>query len=487
MKGINIAKNEHHIQMNLNMLNRHGLIAGATGTGKTITLKVIAEQLSKSGVPVFLADVKGDLASLAEPLEMNEKITERLARLNIEDYAPQSFPVQLWDIFGENGTPVRATITDMGPLLLSRLLNLNNTQAGVLNIAFKISDDAGLLLLDLKDLQSLLREMADNNSQYSAKYGNMSKQSIGAIQRQLLSLESQGADRFFGEPALKLEDFMQVKDGKGIINILSAEKLYLQPMLYTTFLMWLLTELFEVLPEAGDLDQPKLVFFFDEAHLLFKDANPSFVTQVEQVVRLIRSKGVGVFFITQNPIDIPDTVLGQLGNRVQHALRAFTPRDQKAVKSAAETFRQNPNLDVSTVLGELKTGEALVSFLNEEGQPSIVERAWIRPPESKIGVISDHVKKDLLQNNPFKAYTEVLDRESAYELLQQKVASDNQLAEAKKLEEEKEKLAKQEQNKKPAPRKTKSEFEKVATSVLSSVGRQISREIVRNIFGGRKR
>ncbi|UTH08770.1 DUF853 family protein [Macrococcoides canis] len=472
--NIKIAKAaDHDILLNLPMANRHGLIAGATGTGKTVTLKVMAEQFSKAGVPVFLADIKGDLASIAEPMTVNDKIQERLTNLQIDDYSPQTFPVRLWDIFGEQGTPVRATITDMGPMLLSRLLELNDTQSGILDIAFKISDEQGLLLLDLKDLQALLKDMAENATAYSSVYGNITKQSIGAIQRKLLSLETQGADQFFGEPALKLTDFMETTDDKGVINILMANNLYTKPVLYSTFLLWLLTELFETLPEVGDMDQPKLVFFFDEAHLLFKDAPKSFVTQVEQVVRLVRSKGVGVYFITQNPVDLPDEVLGQLGNRVQHALRSFTPRDQKAVASAAETFRQNPEIDVASVIGELKTGEALISCLNEEGQPSIVERAFIRPPESKIGVIDEQVKVKVIEDNPYHAqYNETVDRESAYELLQKKVEESKSEAQAEKA----------------APkRKRKSEFEKIASSVLTSVGRQIGREIVRNIFGTRRR
>ncbi|MCG7420681.1 ATP-binding protein [Macrococcus epidermidis] len=483
MTSVNIAKNTNDITLQLQMANRHGLIAGATGTGKTVTLKVLAEQFSKSGVPVFLADIKGDLASIAEPMTINEKIEQRLKDLNITDYQPRSYPVRLWDIFGVDGAPVRATISEMGPMLLARLLELNDTQSGILDIAFKISDDNGLLLLDLKDLQSLLKEMADNASVYSSKYGNITKQSVGAIQRKLLSFESQGAENFFGEPALNLTDFMEVNaNGEGIINVLMANNLFTKPVLYSTFLLWLLTELFEELPEVGDLDKPKLVFFFDEAHLLFKDAPTSFITQVEQVVRLVRSKGVGVYFITQNPIDLPDEVLGQLGNRVQHALRSFTPRDQKAVKSASETFRQNPDLDVAAVIGELKTGEALISCLNEEGQPSIVERAFIRPPESKIGVIDSIVKQTVLAENPYQAkYGTAIDRESAYEMLQEKFTQ---------IEAEKEKAAEaklQAKTVKAEKRKPKSELQKVATSVLTSVGRQIGREIVRNIFGGRRR
>lgn len=476
IRVLNIAKGSSDISLNLSMANRHGLIAGATGTGKTITLKVMAEQFSKAGVPVFLADVKGDLASLAEPMTVNAKIQERLDALQLSDYQPQTFPVRLWDIFGKTGTPIRATVSEMGPLLLSRLLLLNDTQSGLLNMAFKISDDKGLVLLDLKDLQALLRDMGDNNRDYMSEYGNISKQSIGAIQRKLLELESQGAEQFFGEPALKLEDFISVDQNKGVINILQANELYQQPLLYTTFLLWLLRELFEVLPEIGDADKPKLVFFFDEAHLLFKDANKSFVTQVEQVVRLIRSKGVGVYFVTQNPIDLPDEVLGQLGNRVQHALRSFTPRDQKAVRSAAETFRQNPDIDVASVIGELKTGEALISFLNEEGQPSIVERAFIRPPESKIGVINPSVAAAVVDANPYQsAYSQSLDRESAYELLQKKFTAVAEQTENNKVE------------KKRTTREPSSEFKKIASSVLTSVGRQIGREIVRNIFGGRRR
>ncbi|RXK17782.1 helicase HerA-like domain-containing protein [Macrococcus sp. DPC7161] len=487
MTAINIAKNDKDIVLNLQMANRHGLIAGATGTGKTITLKVMAEQFSKSGVPVFLADIKGDLASIAEAITVNEKVQERLTNLNITDYNPQTFPVRLWDIFGKDGTPVRATISEMGPLLLSRLLELNDVQTGVLNIAFKISDENGLLLLDLKDLQCLLKDMGDHADQYSSQYGNVSKQSIGAIQRKLLELEGQNAEDFFGEPALKLSDFMQLDaSGKGVINVLMANQLYTKPVLYSTFLLWLLTELFEELPEVGDMDKPKLVFFFDEAHLLFKDAPKSFVTQVEQVVRLVRSKGVGVYFITQNPIDIPDEVLGQLGNRVQHALRSFTPRDQKAVKSAAETFRQNPELDVESVIGELKTGEALISTLNEEGQPSIVERAFIRPPESKIGVIDPTVQKQVLEGNPFhQTYLNSVDRESAFEMLQKKFDEQTKAQAAAEEQKAQEKIEKETQKAKKSEKP--SELQRVATNILSSVGRQIGREIVRNIFGGRRR
>ena len=472
MEAINIAKNNKHIQLRLDMANRHGLIAGATGTGKTVTLKVLAEQFSKAGVPVFLADIKGDLASLAEPIEINEKIQQRLDTMGIDDYTPNQFPVRLWDIFGEQGTPVRTTITEMGPMLLSRLLELNDTQTGVMNIAFKICDEQGIVMLDYKDLQAVLKDMYENSSEYSGLYGNVAKQSVGAIQRRLLELEAQGAESFFQEPSIELNDFIQhSEDGQGIINVLMAENLYTKPRLYSTFLLWLLTELFEELPEVGDLDKPKLVFFFDEAHLLFDDAPRAFVDQVEQVVRLIRSKGVGVYFITQNPIDLPDEVLSQLGNRVQHALRSFTPRDQKAVKSAAETFRQNPELDVEQVIGELKTGEALISCLNEDGQPSIVERALIRPPESKIGVIDDTVKQTVIENNPFHhQYQDIVDRESAYEMLEKKVEKTQKVPETKK-----------------STKKDNIEFTRVATNVLSTVGRQIGKEIVRNLFGGRKR
>ena len=382
---LTIAKGENDLVLLPRMANRHGLIAGATGTGKTVTLRVIAEGFSRIGVPVFMADVKGDLSGLARAGAANPKISERLDKLAIDGFQFAAYPVAFWDVFGEQGHPVRTTISDMGPLLMARLLNLNETQSGVLAMVFKIADDNGMLLLDLKDLRAMLQHVGDNAAQFKTQYGNVSAASVGAIQRGLLALEEQGGDKFFGEPALDLDDMMQTdSQGRGIINILTADKLINAPKLYATFLLWLLSELFERLPEVGDPEKPKLVFFFDEAHLLFNDAPKVLLEKIEQVVRLIRSKGVGVYFVTQNPLDVPEVVLGQLGNRVQHALRAFTPRDQKAVKAAATTFRQNKNVDVESVITELGVGEALVSFLNDKGQPTPVERALIYPPQSQL-------------------------------------------------------------------------------------------------------
>ncbi len=402
------------------MANRHGLIAGATGTGKTVTLQTLAENFSARGIPVFMADVKGDLAGLSQPGGNNPKITARAKELGISDFKGEASPVVFWDVFGENGYPVRATVSEMGPLLLGRLLDLNETQEGVLNMVFKIADESGLLLLDLKDLRSMLQYVADNADQFKTQYGNVSAASAGAIQRNLLALESQGADKFFGEPALNLDDLIQTQNGKGVINILSAEKLMQKsPKVYATFLLWLMSELFENLPEVGDPEKPKLVFFFDEAHLLFADIEPAVEQKIEQMVRLIRSKGVGVYFVSQNPLDIPDVVLGQLGNRVQHALRAFTPRDQKAVQAAAQTFRQNPKLKTEEVLTQLAVGEALVSMLDEQGSPSIVERAKIVPPRSQVGAITPEQRKQVIDSSVLAGHYEIaVDRESAYEKLQ---------------------------------------------------------------------
>ncbi|MBK7015770.1 MAG: DUF853 family protein [Sulfuritalea sp.] len=406
------------------LANRHGLITGATGTGKTVTLQRIAEQLSNAGVPVFLADAKGDLSGLGAAGVASEKLQKRLDALGIDDWQPRANPVMFWDVFGERdhgGHPVRATVSDMGPLLLARLLNLNDTQAGVLQLVFRIADDQGLLLLDLKDLRAMVQHVGDNAAQYKTQYGNVSAASIGAIQRGLLTLEEQGGDSFFGEPMLDIEDLMQTMDGRGVINVLAAEKLMNSPRLYGCFLLWLLAELFEQLPEAGDLPKPKLAFFFDEAHLLFSDAPPALLEKIEQVVRLIRSKGVGVYFVTQNPLDIPDSVLGQLGNRVQHALRAFTPRDQKAVKAAADTMRANPGFDAATVITELGVGEALVSFLDEHGRPGIVERAMVLPPSSRIGPLSAEERRAAIADSPIAGhYEKAVDRESAYEKLRGK-------------------------------------------------------------------
>src|SRR5438270_2211398 len=415
-----IAQSKEQVFLLPKMANRHGLIAGATGTGKTVTLQTLAENFSARGVPVFMADVKGDLAGISQPGGNNPKVAARARELGMSDFKGEALPVVFWDVFGENGHPVRATVSEMGPLLLGRLLELNDTQEGVLNMVFKIADENGLLLLDLKDLRSMLKYVADNADQFKTQYGNVSAASAGAIQRNLLALESQGADKFFGEPALNLDDLIQTQNGKGVINILAAEKLMQQsPKVYATFLLWLLSELFENLPEIGDPEKPKLVFFFDEALLLFADIASAVEQKIEQMVRLIRSKGVGVYFVSQNPLDIPDVVLGQLGNRVQHALRAFTPRDQQAVQAAAQTFRQNPKLKTEEVLTQLAVGEALVSMLDEQGSPSIVERAKIVPPRSQVGAITPEQRKQVIDSSVLAGHYEIaVDRESAYEKLQ---------------------------------------------------------------------
>ena len=425
-----VAQSEEQIFLLPKMANRHGLIAGATGTGKTVTLQTLAENFSARGVPVFMADVKGDLAGLSQAGANNPKILERAKELKIDDFKSEACPVVFWDVFGEQGHPVRATVSEMGPLLLARLLDLNETQQGVLNMVFKIADENGLLLLDLKDLRAMLQYVADNADQFKTQYGNISAASAGAIQRGLLTLESQGADKFFGEPALNLDDLIQIQGGKGVINILAADKLMQKsPKVYATFLLWVLSELFENLPEIGDPEKPKLVFFFDEAHLLFADISPTVQQKIEQMARLIRSKGVGVYFVSQNPLDIPDVVLGQLGNRVQHALRAFTPRDQKAVKAAAETFRQNPKLNVETVLTQLAVGEALVSMLDENGSPEIVERAKIVPPRSQVGAITADQRKEIITSSIIAGhYEKAIDRESAYEILQARAGEKAQTA-----------------------------------------------------------
>ena len=413
------------------LANRHGLITGATGTGKTVTLQTMAENLSWIGVPVFMADVKGDLTGISQAGKIGEKMAGILKERGIDTPTSAACPSTLWDVFGEQGHPVRATISDMGPLLLGRMLNLNETQAGVLNLVFKIADDNGMLLLDLKDLRAMLQYVGDNASEFTTKYGNVSAASVGAIQRGLLQIESQGADKFFGEPMLNISDFMQTDStcgttasggGMGVINILAADKLLNSPRLYATFLLWMLSELFEQLPEVGDLEQPKLVFFFDEAHLLFNEAPKVLVERIELVVRLVRSKGVGVYFVTQNPLDIPDSVLAQLGNRVQHALRAFTPRDQKAVKATAQTMRQKPGLDIETAITELAVGEALISLLDSKGRPSVTERVYVLPPGSQIGPITTEQRQALLKNSLVAGvYEKVQDRESAYEKLQSRV------------------------------------------------------------------
>ena len=419
-----IAKNQKtELHLLPALANRHGLITGATGTGKTVTLQAMAQQLSSIGVPVFMADVKGDLSGLAKAGGSNPKVDERVKSLKL-DLRYEACPVVFWDVFGASGHPVRATVSDMGPLLLARLLALNDTQEGVLNLVFKIADDNGLLLLDAKDLRAMLQHVGENASQFTTEYGNISAASIGAIQRGVLALENQGADRFFGEPMLDIADLMQVDQGRGLVNILAADKLLNSPKLYATFLLWMLAELFEHLPEVGDPEKPKLVYFFDEAHLLFNEAPKALLEKIEQVVRLIRSKGVGVYFVTQNPLDIPESVLGQLGNRVQHALRAFTPKDQKAVKSAADTLRPNPKLKADQVITELSVGEALVSFLDEKGRPNIVERAFVVPPGSQLGPLTEAERKAVIGASSVAGhYEKQIDRESAYEKLKGRTAA----------------------------------------------------------------
>ncbi len=414
-----VGRGESEVLLLPKMGNRHGLIAGATGTGKTVTLQVLAEAFSAQGIPIFLADVKGDLAGISQPGQPKPRIEERIRQLGLADFGYAGCPATFWDVFGEHGHPVRATLSEMGPVLLSRLLQLNETQTGVLHIVFKVADEHGLLLLDLKDLRALLTYVGENAAAFTTRYGNVSAASVGAIQRGLMTLEQQGGDRFFSEPALNLDDLLQTDArGHGMINLLAAEKLMLAPKVYATFLLWMLSELFENLPEVGDLPRPKLVFFFDEAHLLFDDMPSALLEKVEQVVRLIRSKGVGVFFVTQNPQDIPDAILGQLGNRVQHALRAFTPKDQRAIRAAAETFRPNPKLDTRSVLTELAVGEALVSFLDEKGQPGVVQRTLILPPRSQIGPITADQRRRLIAGSLVAGvYEKAVDRESAYEKL----------------------------------------------------------------------
>lgn len=478
-----IAKNNEISSVILpRMANRHGLIAGATGTGKTVTLQTLAEGFSKNGIPVFMADVKGDLSGMSQQGGGNARVEARVQQLALSDFSYAKCPVTFWDMFGEKGHPVRTTIAEMGPLLLARLLNLNDVQAGVLNAVFKIADDKGWLLLDLKDLRAMMQHASENSAQYQAEYGNISAASVGAVQRALLQLETQGADMLFGEPALNLDDLMQTDEhGHGIVNILMSDKLFNSPRIYATLLLWLLSELFEKLPEAGDLDKPKLVFFFDEAHLLFNDAPAVLLEKIEQVVRLIRSKGVGVYFVSQNPLDIPDAVLGQLGNRVQHALRAFTPRDQKAVKSAATTFRVNPKLDVESVITELGVGEALVSFLDEKGTPTPVERSFVCPPGSRVGPATDAERAESIRTSIVNnVYEKQVDRESAYEILKAQVA----LSAA-----EEDKAAEATNNKTPASR-SDSILEAAAKSAARAIGSQLGRQIIRgilgSILGGRK-
>jgi uncharacterized protein len=422
--GMRLAKaSDGWVSLDPAMANRHGLVAGATGTGKTVTLQGLAESFSRMGVPVFLADVKGDLSGLGKAGGASAKVKERVRLLEVEDHSPEAFPVVFWDVFGRQGHPLRTTVSEMGPLMLARVLQLNDTQAAVLSVAFRVADEHGLLLLDLKDLQAVLRYLGENAAAFTSKFGNISPASVGAIQRGLLQLEAQGAGIFFGEPALNLDDLLQTDGGRGVINILAADQLMQSPKLYAAMLLWLLGELFEQLPEVGDLERPKLVFFFDEAHLLFNDMPGALLEKVEQVVRLIRSKGVGVYFVTQNPRDIPDRVLGQLGNRIQHALRAFTPADQKAVRAAAQTFRANPALDTEAILTQLGIGEALVSVLDAQGQPTVVKRALVAPPASHVGPLTAGEREALIRSSIVAGvYETAIDRESAYERLTGAVA-----------------------------------------------------------------
>jgi hypothetical protein len=471
-----IGRGEEPVHLLASMANRHGLIAGATGTGKTVTLQVLAESFSRLGVPVFLADVKGDLSGLAAPGREHPKISERVERIGLEDFRFEGVPVTFWDVLGEQGHPLRTTVSEMGPLLLARLLRLNDTQSGVLALAFRIADDQGLLLLDLKDLRSMVRFLGDNARELRTEYGNISPASVGAIQRRLIGLEEQGAEHLFGEPAITLDELLQTDGhGRGRVNILAADRLVHSPRLYSTVLLWLLAELFETLPEVGDRDRPRLVFFFDEAHLLFDDAPPVLLEKIEQVVRLIRSKGVGVYFVTQNPRDVPDDVLGQLGNRIQHALRAFTPKDQKAVRSAAQTFRPNPRLDTERVITELGVGEALVSTLDAEGRPGMVERTLIRPPRSRIGPLSAGERTEVVGASVlFGVLDREVDRESAYEILKKRAES----------------AAAQPAAEAPAPARGRrpsarrqSPLEAMLKSAARAIGSQLGRQLIRGVLG----
>lgn len=470
--------------LRLRMANRHGLIAGATGTGKTVTLQTLAENFARAGVPVFLADVKGDLAGIARPANPSDKIRERVAALALADWQPRGNPVIFWDLYGKQGHPVRATVSDMGPLLLSNLLDLNDTQSGVLYACFKLADDQGLLLLDLKDLRALLVFAAENSKELQKEYGNIASTSVAAIQRALLVLEEQGAAQFFGEPALALSDLMQADfSGYGVISVLDATQLMPNPRLYATFLLWLLAELFEQLPEVGDPEKPKLVFFFDEAHLLFDNAPAALIEKIEQVVRLIRSKGIGIYFVTQNPLDIPESVLGQLGNRVQHALRAFTPKDQKAVRTAAQTFRANPAFDTEKVITELGVGEALVSVLDDKGAPTPVERVLIRPPESRLGPLDAAERAEHIGRSPLKGkYDAVVNRESAYEKLKARAQAAAASAETEAARRPADAPRANPQRESIVEATTRSAMRAIG----SSLGRQIVRGVLGSIFGGRR-
>ena len=482
-QGIFIGKGTKPVYLHPRLANRHGLIAGATGTGKTVSLQILAEGFSRLGVPVFMADVKGDLSGISQAGKQHPKLAARAEQIGLEDYVLESFPVVFWDLFGKKGHRVRTTVSEMGPLLLARMLGLNETQEGVLYAVFKMADDQGLLLLDLKDLRALLVFAAENAKELTLEYGNIPRASVGAIQRRLLVLEQEGAKQFMGEPALDLYDFMRTgAGGYGNINILSADKLMIYPKLYATFLLWLLSELFEELPEVGDPEKPRLVFFFDEAHLLFNDAPKALVDKVEQVVRLIRSKGVGVYFVTQNPLDIPDKVLGQLGNRIQHALRAFTPRDQKAVRAAAQTFRANPDFDAATAIKELGVGEALVSTLGGKGIPGRVERTLIRPPSSRLGPAKPAERREIIEASMLgRRYAETVDRKSAYELLKERAEKAAEVEAAIEKAAETKKAAR----KKPVARRSNRQgvVEAMIKSMVRSIGSSLGRKIARGMLG----
>ena len=504
-----IGKSTKRESLLLKLANRHGLITGATGTGKTVSLQILAEGFSKHGVPVFCADVKGDLSGVGASGVTKDFLEKRAKKIDFDNYEYEAFPTVFWDLFGEQGHPIRTTVSEMGPLLFARLLNLNDTQEGVLNIAFRVADEEGLLLLDLKDLRALMVNVSERAKELSAEYGNVSKASVGAIQRSLLVLEEQGAEHFFGEPALDIQDLMRTNaKGEGYINVLAADKLMQSPRLYATFLLWLLSELFEELPEVGDREKPILVFFFDEAHLLFNEAPRALIEKVEQVVRLIRSKGVGVYFVTQNPLDVPDTVSSQLGNRVQHALRAFTPREQRAVKSAAETFRPNPDFKTETVIMELGVGEALVSTLEKKGQPSIVQRTLVRPPSSRLGPLTNSERKDVIKASPVHGvYDEDVDRISAYETLKKRAKQKVEREEQQRVQETEAATesrggfslpdwiggsagGKASSGRKPARRRSsrrQSTTEALTKSVARSMGTALGRALVRGILGSIKK
>ena len=493
-----LASGEGPVYLEPGMANRHGLIAGATGTGKTVTLKVLAESFSDMGVPVFLADIKGDLSGMCETGVETKHIRRSIDSMKLENFTYAPCPVRFWDVYGKLGLPVRTTVSEMGPELISRLLGLNDTQTGILRIVFRIADERGLLLIDLKDLRSMVQYVGDNAKEYKLTYGNISPQSVGAIQRSLLALEDGGGSIFFGEPDLKLDDWIDWDEsGKGIMNILECQELVQHPLLYATFLLWMLSEIYEMLPEAGDLDKPKLAFFFDEAHLLFNDAPKALVEKVEQVVRLIRSKGVSVWFITQVPSDLPDSVLGQIGNRVQHALRAYTPKDQKALRAAAESFRANPNFDTETALQELAVGEALVSVLDAKGTPTVVQRAGILPPHSSMNAVEAFVIQTNIDRNPLRSkYLKAVDNESAYELLtaeaeeaqrEAEEEAQRKAEEAQRAKEEKEREKEEKaREKERAARKKANPLNKVLSSAASTVGREVGRQLVRGILGSLK-